>query len=56
MRERHVIDTHKGITGPVILGLIAWQDAWHNPAALTYLAMHGSYGLMWVAKSRLFPD
>ncbi len=56
MRERHVIDTHKGITGLVILGLIAWQDAWRNPAALTYLAMHGGYGLMWVVKSRLFPD
>lgn len=56
MREKHIIDTHKGITGLVVLGLIAWQNAWREPAALVYLAIHGSYGLMWVLKSRHFPD
>ncbi len=56
MREKHFIDFHKGITGLFVLALIAWQGAWQNTTAMTYLALHGSYGLMWVLKSRHFPD
>lgn len=56
MRERHFIDSHKGITCVVIVLLIAWHDAWNNPTALVYLGLHGSYGLLWLVKSRFFPD
>lgn len=56
MREKHFIDSHKGATALFVAGLITWQDAWDNPTALVYLALHGCYGLMWVIKSRTFPD
>lgn len=56
MREKHIIDLHKGLTGLFILGLIAWYDSWQQTTALVYLAMHGSYGLLWVAKSYYFAD
>lgn len=56
MRERHFIDSHKGASAVFIVGLIAWQDAWQNTTALLYLALHGSYGILWVTKSRMFPD
>lgn len=56
MREKNFIDSHKGVTGLFIVALIYWQDAWQNATALIYLALHGSYGLMWVLKSRLFAD
>lgn len=56
MREKHFIDSHKGATGIFILGLIAWHDAWANPTAMVYLALHGSYGIFWLIKSRVFPD
>lgn len=56
MRERHFIDSHKGITGLFIISLIAWSDAWSNPTAMIYLALHGTYGILWVVKSKVFPD
>jgi hypothetical protein len=56
MKMRHFIDSHKGVTGVVIVLMMAWFDQWHNPTAWLYLALHGLYGLLWVSKSRLFPD
>jgi protein-S-isoprenylcysteine O-methyltransferase Ste14 len=56
MRQRHFIDSHKLATGPFVLGLMAWLNAWDNPAAWLYLALHGTYGILWVTKSRVFPD
>lgn len=56
MKEKHFIDSHKGVTALLVAGLITWQGAWENPTALLYLALHGSYGLMWVIKSHTFPD
>ncbi len=56
MKLKTYIDIHKGITGLVVLLLMAYYDQWHNPTAWIYLAMHGSYGLLWVLKSRTFPD
>jgi protein-S-isoprenylcysteine O-methyltransferase Ste14 len=50
------IDSHKAITGLVVLGMIAWHNQWHNFTALAYLAMHGTYGILWALKSRNFPD
>jgi steroid 5-alpha reductase family enzyme len=56
MKQRHFIDSHKGATFLVVLALMAIYDQWQNPTAWVYLAMHGTYGLLWVLKSRLFPD
>ncbi|MDX1498140.1 MAG: DUF1295 domain-containing protein [Salinisphaeraceae bacterium] len=45
----------------VFLGLIMWYyagktDAATSTAAWIYLAMHGSYGLVWIIKDITFPD
>jgi hypothetical protein len=50
------VDTHKGVTGPVMLALLLVYDQRENPTAWVYLALHGTYGVLWVLKSRLFPD
>jgi len=46
----------KGLTGIAVLLMMAYYDQWGNITAWVYLALHGSYGLMWVLKSRIFPD
>ncbi|GAB4521412.1 MAG: hypothetical protein Fur0018_01890 [Anaerolineales bacterium] len=56
MKQRYFIDSHKGATFFFILALMAWYRQWENPTAWIYLALHGSYGFLWVLKSRLFPD
>lgn len=56
MKLKWFIDTNKGITFIVFLALISYYKQWDNPTALIYLSLHGTYGLMWVMKSRLFPD
>lgn len=50
-----VIDFQKTGTFPFLALLIAW---YHNTstAAWVYLAMHGSYGLVWMVKDLAFPD
>ncbi len=52
---KHPIDLAKGITAPVILGLMWWFDNW-TVGPWVYLALHGSYGVMWVVKSWTYPD
>ena len=56
MRERHVIDAFKLLTAPVVLACMAYFNAWNDVAAWLYLGLHGTYGMLWVAKSRIFPD
>ncbi|MEA5444855.1 DUF1295 domain-containing protein [Gammaproteobacteria bacterium AB-CW1] len=56
MKQKHFIDSHKGITGLAVLAMMAWHGAWDQAAAWLYLALHGSYGLFWILKSRLFGD
>jgi protein-S-isoprenylcysteine O-methyltransferase Ste14 len=50
-----VINFQKIGTFPFLALLIAW---YHNTsaAAWIYLAMHGSYGLVWIVKDLAFPD
>ncbi len=56
LRERHIIDTFKLATAPVVLGLmLAWQ-ATGRTAPWIYLGLHGTYGALWFAKSRIFGD
>lgn len=54
--HKFFIDTHKGSNAVAIVALMAWFDAWHNETAWVYLALHGTYGLLWILKSRYFPD
>ena len=56
MRYRHFIDFHKGITFVYILLLIWYFDAFNNQTIWVYLGLHGTYGILWVLKSRIFPD
>lgn len=49
------IDIAKGITAPVLFALMAAYDTW-TAAAWVYLGLHGTYGVLWVLKSRFFPD
>lgn len=49
------IDLSKGLTGPVMFAfMVAWDN--YSVPAWTYLALHGTYGVMWVLKSWTFPD
>ena len=56
LRERHVIDAFKLLTGPFVLGCMAVFGRWGSMAAWLYLGLHGTYGVLWVVKSRLFGD
>lgn len=55
-----IINLQKGGTF-FFLGLLMWLYAPHTPAATSsaawiYLALHGSYGLVWLLKDFCFPD
>ena len=56
MKQKHFIDFHKGATAPMVFILIWYFHQWENHTAWIYLALHGSYGIMWVLKSMIFPD
>jgi steroid 5-alpha reductase family enzyme len=56
LRERHVIDTFKGLTAPFVLGVMAATGRTASPSLWVYLAIHGIYGVLWVMKSRVFGD
>lgn len=56
MKQKYFIDSHKGVTFLAILALMAWFGQWQNATAWVYLALHGTYGWLWVLKSRIFPD
>lgn len=55
MKLKHPINLHKGMTGLVVAAMMVY---FHNfsVGAWVYLALHGSYGLMWVLKGEIFPD
>ncbi|MDX1454241.1 MAG: DUF1295 domain-containing protein [Gammaproteobacteria bacterium] len=56
MKEKHFIDTHKGINFLAILGVMGWYGNWDNTTLWVYLALHGTYGFLWIMKSRWFGD
>ena len=55
MRQKHFIDSNKAATAFLVLFLIAIYRQWQNPTAWVYLALHGTYGFLWVLKSKIFP-
>jgi protein-S-isoprenylcysteine O-methyltransferase Ste14 len=56
LKQKHFIDSHKAATGLAVLAMMAIYGQWQNPTAWIYLALHGTYGVLWVLKSRIFPD
>jgi steroid 5-alpha reductase family enzyme len=56
MKQKHFINSHKGVTFLAVLLMMTWFNQWQNPTAWLYLALHGTYGWLWVLKGQLFPD
>jgi len=56
LKQKYFIDSHKAATGLVVLLIMAIFGQWQNTTAWIYLALHGTYGILWVLKSRIFPD
>ena len=56
LKEKHFIDIHKGVTGLFMLFLMNLYGTWENTTSWVYLGLHGTYGLLWISKSFLFPD
>ena len=55
IKQCHVINAQKGGTLLFCMYLINKHDNW-SYTALAYTALHGSYGLAWLIKERMFPD
>lgn len=55
MKLKHPINLHKGMTGLVVAAMMVYFQNF-SVGAWVYLALHGSYGLMWLLKDQLFPD
>jgi len=55
LKAAWVINAQKGGTLPFALALM-WAYDCFTPTAWTYAALHGSYGLLWLLKDRVFPD
>ena len=56
IKQKNFIDFHKGITFLYVLFLINWYSAYNNITICVYLGLHGTYGILWVLKSMIFPD
>ncbi len=55
MKVKYVINFHKGSTFLFVLGLmVAYQNFTIGP--WIYLALHGTYGIIWLFKDRIYPD
>lgn len=50
-----VVNLQKGLTMPFVLGLMWYYGNW-SAAAWVYLALHGTYGLVWLLKHVTMPD
>uniref|UniRef100_A0A6B2LHG5 Uncharacterized protein n=1 Tax=Arcella intermedia TaxID=1963864 RepID=A0A6B2LHG5_9EUKA len=49
------LNVFKGLT-PLVLGILMVLVGNFEMGACVYVALHGSYGIMWVLKGLLFPD
>lgn len=55
MKAKHFINLHKGLTFPFVLALMFIHQNF-NLGAWVYLALHGTYGLLWLMKDHIYPD
>ncbi len=49
------INAHKILALPVILGMMYWFHNW-STEAFVYLGLHGTYAMLWLVKSAIYPD
>jgi protein-S-isoprenylcysteine O-methyltransferase Ste14 len=55
MKIKYAINLHKGLTFFFVLGLMfVYQN--FTVGAWVYLALHSTYGFLWLLKDQLFPD
>jgi protein-S-isoprenylcysteine O-methyltransferase Ste14 len=50
-----VINLHKALVAPVVISLMLIYNNW-SVEAFIYLALHGTYSLLWLLKQALYPD
>lgn len=55
MKTAIYINAHKILVIPVVLGLMWFYQNWSTEAFI-YLALHGTYCLLWLIKDALYPD
>jgi len=55
LEMRHSINSAKGLTIVAVLVMMLYYGNFSTPAYM-YLAMHGSYGIIWTIKDYVFPD
>jgi len=55
MKIKYAINLHKGLTFVFVLCLMFIYDNF-NIGAWVYLALHGTYGILWLLKDRIYPD
>tara|TARA_B100000131_G_C18097957_1_gene604804 strand:- start:487 stop:1107 length:621 start_codon:yes stop_codon:yes gene_type:complete len=55
MKLNQVINLHKGLTPIIVLSLMGLFNNF-SLAAYIYLALHGTYGVLWLLKEKIFPD
>lgn len=55
MKVGTAINIHKALVTPVVLGLMWFFNNWSTEAFI-YLAIHGSYSILWLIKDALYPD
>ncbi len=55
MKLNQIINLHKGLTPFFVFTLMVIYDNYSTPAWI-YLSLHGTYGLLWLLKEKLFPD
>ena len=56
MKQKYFIDIHKGLNSVFIVFLMYYFNSWDNLIAWIYLSLHGTYGILWILKSQIFPD
>ncbi|MGM3304982.1 methyltransferase family protein [Anabaena sp. WFMT] len=55
MKINYPINFHKGLTFLIVLGLMVLYDNF-TIGAWVYLALHSTYGFLWLIKDTIFPD
>tara|TARA_B100000700_G_scaffold263554_1_gene300773 strand:+ start:341 stop:1099 length:759 start_codon:yes stop_codon:yes gene_type:complete len=52
---RYIINIQKGLTGVYVFLLMYYYNNW-TISAIVYLALHGTYGIIWLLKDKIIPD
>jgi steroid 5-alpha reductase family enzyme len=55
MKASTFINLHKALVAPLVLGMMWIYGNWSTEAFI-YLALHGTYSLLWLMKQSLYPD